>query len=126
VGGHRRRRPHLLPRFFHFAVVGLNADFGADEHLMNSLRRDGYVLPTVEAAGSFEAPLRAGDTAQVETTVIAVGEASLSVSVTVERAGDGDPAATVEATFVLVDESFEATPLPEWMRACVEARGDAS
>jgi acyl-CoA thioester hydrolase len=115
------------PRFFHFAVVGLNEYFGTgreSEHLMDSLRRDGYVLPAVEASGSFDAPLYAGDTARVRTTVEHFGETSLTVSFRVTRSEDGEHVASVEVSFVLVDDTFEPAALPESMRERIEARGD--
>jgi acyl-CoA thioester hydrolase len=115
-----------FPRFFHLAVVALNDYFAPamDGHLMESLRRDGQVLPAVDASGSFESPLRAGDRVEIETTVTALGESSLTVAFEVRRAESGDCAATLEVTFVLVDGAFEATPLPAAMRACVAERGD--
>jgi YbgC/YbaW family acyl-CoA thioester hydrolase len=121
------------PRFFHFVVTGLNDYFApAVEagHLMESLRRAGYVLPAVEASASFESPLRAGDLARIETTVEQLGDASLTVAFEVFRAAtdddtEGDDRAAVgEVTFVLVDGAFEATSLPAAVRACVETRGD--
>jgi acyl-CoA thioester hydrolase len=117
-----------FPRFFHFAVVGLNEYFAPamDGHLMESLRRDGYVLPAVDASGSFESPLRAGDRVAVETTVVHLGEASLTVEFEVRRLDPDERAAELTVTFVLVDEGFEATPLPEAVRACVAERGDAA
>jgi len=115
-----------FPRFFHFAVVGLNDYFAPamDGHLMESLRRDGHVLPAVDASGSFESPLRAGDRVEVETTVTRLGEASLTTAFDVRRAETAERAADLTVTFVLVDEGFEATPLPAAMRACVAERGD--
>jgi len=112
-----------FPRFFHFAVVALNDYFRpvAGENLMEHLRREGYVLPAVDASASFESPLRAGETARVESTVEA-GEASLTLSYEVVRAEDGRRAATCEVTFVLVDGAFEPAPLPEAVHATVAER----
>jgi YbgC/YbaW family acyl-CoA thioester hydrolase len=114
-----------FPRFFHFVVVGLNDYFGpAEDHLMETLRREGHALPAVDAAASFETPLRAGETARVETTVTA-GETSLTVEFRVQDA-DGQQAASGEVSFVLVDEQFEPTPLPDRVRECVRGRGDGA
>ena len=114
------------PRFFHFVVVGLNDYFGAERHLMDSLREDGHVLPAVEASGSFASPLRAGQTARLETTVTDAGETSLSVAVDVERAADGEHAAALTGTFVLVDEAFEPAALPAEVTERVVERGDGA
>ena len=115
-----------FPRFFHFAVVGLNDYFAPamDGHLMESLRQEGYVLPAVDASGSFESPLRAGDRAEIETTVTHLGDASLTVAFAVRRAETGEQAATMDVTFVLVDDEFAAMSLPDAVRACVAERGD--
>jgi acyl-CoA thioester hydrolase len=103
-----------FPRYFHPFVVGLNAYFEAPGggHLMESLRRDGRVLPAVDASASFEAPLRAGDDVAIETT-IAAGESSLEASFVVARTDDGVRAATGRVVFVLIDGAFESAPLPE-------------
>jgi acyl-CoA thioester hydrolase len=114
-----------FPRFFHFVVVGLNDYFGpAEDHLMETLRREGHALPAVDAAASFETPLRAGETATVRTTVTA-GETSLTVEFRVQDA-DGQQAASGEVSFVLVDEQFEPTPLPDRVHESVRERGDGA
>lgn len=126
-----------FPRFFHFVVVGLNDYFAPaaiegspgtgspkDGHLMEHLRREGHVLPAVDASASFESPLRAGDAIAVETSVTA-GETSLTVEFSVERLSDGERAAGGEVTFVLVDDAFQPAPLPGAVHDCVAERGDA-
>lgn len=112
-----------FPQFFHFFVVGLNAYFApAAGHLMKHLRHEGYALPAVDASASFEAPLRAGDVARVGTAVADLGESSLTVGFVVERADNGTHAAEGEVTFVLVDDDFTPSALPESVRACVRQR----
>ena len=114
-----------FPRFFHFVVVGLNDYFApAEDHLMEALRREGHALPAVNAAASFEAPLRAGETAVVRTVVTA-GETSLTVEFGVRDEG-GERAASGEVSFVLVDEAFEPTLLPDRVHECVRERGDGA
>ena len=119
-----------FPRFFHFVVVGLNDYFApvdgddGDGHLMEHLRREGYVLPAVDASAAFESPLRAGDAITVETSV-AAGETSLTAEFAVVRKADGERAAAGEVTFVLVDGGFRPAPLPDALHACIEERGDA-
>jgi acyl-CoA thioester hydrolase len=114
-----------FPRFFHFVVVGLNDYFApVEDHLMEALRREGHALPAVDAAASFETPLRAGETAHVETAV-AAGETSLTVDFAV-RDGTGRRAASGEVSFVLVDGTFEPTPLPDRVHECVRERGDGA
>ncbi len=105
-----------FPRLFHLFVVGLNDHVGG-EHLMDRLRREGHVLPVVEAEASFEAPLRAGDRAVVETTVPTTGESSFTPEFEIRR--EQAVAATGSATFVLVDGKFEPISLPDWLRAAL-------
>lgn len=116
------------PRFFHFVIVGLNDYFSLatdGEHPMETYRKAGYVLPAVEASASFHSPLRAGDTALLETTVVDNGTASLTVGFTITRASNDEHVANGEVSFVFVDEAFEATPLPEEIHECIRTRGDA-
>lgn len=117
------------PRFFHFAVVGLNDYFSPavdGGYPMEAYRRRGYVLPAVETSASFHSPLRAGDDVTIETTVTHAGESSLGVAVEVGRLDDGELAADLEVTFVLVDETFEPAALPDAIHECVRDRGDAA
>lgn len=116
-----------FPRFFHFVVVGLNDYFAPavdDGHLMEHLRQEGYVLPAIDASASFESPLRAGETARLETTVTG-GQTSLTAAFTVTRVENDERAASGEVSFVLVDEAFEPTPLPDVVHDCIRERGDS-
>ena len=115
------------PRFFHFVIVGLNDYFAPavdGAHPMEWLRTGGLTLPAVDASASFESPLRAGDAIVIETEVVDFGEASVTVAFAVERRSNGERTASGEVTFVLVDDQWEATPLPDAFRACVGQRGD--
>ena len=117
------------PRFFHFAVVGLNDYFSPavdGGYPMEQYRNRGYVLPAVETTASFHSPLRAGDDIAIETTVTQVGDASVTVAFEVVRLADGKLAANVEVTFVLVDEEFEPAAFPEEIHDCIRDRGDAA
>lgn len=111
-----------FPRFFHLAVVGLNTYFEPFvDHLMEYLRGEGRKLPAVDASTSFEAPLRAGDHARLETQVEA-GESSLTAEYTVERRRDAVHVADMTVTFVLVDNEFESVALPDSVREYVRER----
>lgn len=115
------------PRFFHFTVIGLNDYFSPavdGGYLMEAYRKQGYVLPAVETAASFQSPLRAGDDIAVETTVTHAGETSLGVAFEIVRLTDGELAADIEVTFVLVDEEFEPAALPQAIHECIRDRGD--
>ncbi len=116
-------------------IVGLN-DYLAPAtdgvHPMEHYRQCGYALPAVEASATFHAPLRAGDRIAIETTVTECGDASLVVSFSVSKrrdtepdSDDGERAADGTVTFVLVDDDFEPTSLPEAVHNCVAERGDS-
>lgn len=114
------------PQFFHYVIVGLNDYFSPatdGTHPMEYYRRAGYLLPAIEATATFYSPLRAGDDAVIETTVVEFGDSSFSVSFSVTR--DGDLAADGEVSFVFVDDEFEPTSLPVEMHDCIRTRGDA-
>jgi YbgC/YbaW family acyl-CoA thioester hydrolase len=116
------------PQFFHFVIVGLNDYFRLatdGEHPMETYRKEGFLLPAVEARASFTSPLRAGDDAVIETAVVDRGTSSLTVSFAVTRASNGERAADGEVSFVFVDAAFEATLLPDEMLECVRERGDS-
>jgi YbgC/YbaW family acyl-CoA thioester hydrolase len=117
------------PRFFHYVVQALNDYFAPafdGAHPMETLRQDDLVLPAVDANASFQAPLRSGDPIAVESAVSALGEASLTFAFRIDRADGGPVTASGAVTFVLVDEAWEATPLPDSMRTCIDSRGDPS
>lgn len=116
------------PRFFHFVVVGVNEYFTPaveDGHLMEHLRKEGYLLPAVETSTSFKSPLRAGDTARIEMDLTA-GNTSLMVEFVITENGDEERIAAGEVTFVLVDRDFEPTSLPVAVHECIHARSDTS
>lgn len=115
------------PRFFHFVIVGLNEYFRPatdGEHPMEAYRKQGYLLPAVEASASFHSPLRAGDVATLETTVVDSGTASLTVSFTMTRDSNGERVAEGDVSFVFVDDAFETAPLPGEIHRCIRERGD--
>ncbi|MXV60576.1 acyl-CoA thioesterase [Natronorubrum sp. JWXQ-INN-674] len=117
------------PRFFHFVIVGLNDYFSpatGGDHPMESYRKEGYLLPAVEASASFHSPLRAGDAATLETTVVDSGTASLTIEFAIARVADGEHVADGEVSFVFVDEAFEAAPLPPEIHECIRERGDTT
>ena len=114
-----------FPRFFHFFVVGLNTYFEPIQpHLMDYFRTKNKVLPAVDCSASFSSPLRAGETARVETSVSEVGTSSLTCVFNVVRVEDGIEAATGRVTFVLVNQAFEAVSLPDAVVQCVQERDD--
>lgn len=111
------------PRFFHFVIIGLNDYFSIatnGEHPMEYYRKQGYLLPAVEATASFYTPLRAGDQAVIQTEVLESGDASLTIGFEIFR--DGVNAADGEVTFVFVDSDFQPTSLPNDIHQCIEVR----
>ena len=114
-----------FPQFFHFFVIGLNTYFEPFQpHLMDYLRTNNKVLPAVDCSASFSSPLRAGETERVETAVTETGTSSMTCVFNVVRVEDDIEVAIGRVTFVLVDQNFEAVPLPDAVVQCVRERGD--
>jgi len=73
--------------------------------------------PTVHVRADYRAPLRYGDTAVVETGVLAVGDASIRLRHRISRLSDGEVSATVEHVIVTARMSrFESVPVPPDLR----------
>lgn len=115
-----------FPRYFGYFVAGFADYLDPVDHVFESLRQGGYVLPSVDVNASFEEPLRAGDAAIVETRITQFGEASLTAAFRAHRADGYTLTATGAVTFVLVDENFEPTPLPDEWRAIVAEQEDST
>jgi 4-hydroxybenzoyl-CoA thioesterase len=78
-------------------------------------------IPTVHVEMDFTAPLRYGDVARLETTVLAIGRTSVTLSHVIRRDADGLCCATVRHVIVITRLSTLAPqPIPEDVRALLE------
>ena len=116
----------FFARFLEYCHDALEALFaglpGGYPHL--TMVRD-LGIPTVHVEMDFEAPLRYGDVARIEITVLAVGRTSVTFRHAIHRDADGVRCATIRHVIVLTRLStLTAEPLPDDVRALLEAHGD--
>jgi len=79
-------------------------------------------FPAVHVDASWKAPLRYGDAAKLETTVIKIGTTSCTFHYEVTRVSDGVHVATVDQVVVATDlVTMQKMPLPDDCRALLEA-----
>jgi len=109
------------PRFFHLFHVAFEelwrARIGPAAY-SELIDRDRIGFPAVKAECEFRAPLRFGDTAEIEVTVARMGEKSITFRYRIHRAATPAQPRTLaaEGTVVcaVVDlAKFVATPVPE-------------
>ena len=109
------------PRFFHFFHVAFEELWRAraGEHAYRELiARDRVGLPAVRAECEFRAPLRFGDTVEIEVSVAKLGARSIAFRYRAYRAGEPRVlCADGRVTCALVDLSrFVAIAVPERVR----------
>lgn len=112
-----------FPRFLGYCHEAMEALFsrvpGGYVDLIGA-RRVGF--PAVHVTTDFTAPLRYGDTARIETRVVALGRTSCRFRYELDRARDGVRAATVEHVCVCTDlEALRSREMPEDVRALLTA-----
>jgi 4-hydroxybenzoyl-CoA thioesterase len=110
-----------FPRYFDYCHRVFEDFFAAEVGVpyseMLSTRSVGY--PSVHVSADYQAPLRMGDTAQLEMTTQAIGAGSLTLRYRVVRAQT--LCATVETVCASVDmKTFTSVPLPDDVRAAFE------
>lgn len=83
-------------------------------------RRLGF--PAVHLTADWKAPLRYGDIARIETSVVKVGTTSAVFRYVLTRISDGAHCATIEHTTVASDlDTMTKRPLPDDCRKLLEA-----
>jgi len=109
------------PRFFHYFHLAFEELWRArvgPRAYVELLDRDRVGFPVVRATCEFVAPLRFGDTAEIEVSVIKLGGKSITFRYRVFRAADAAQpraaSATGEVVCAVVDLArFVAMPVPE-------------
>ena len=109
------------PRFFHYFHLAFEELWRArvgPRAYVELLDRDRVGFPVVRATCEFALPLRFGDSAEIEVSVIKLGKKSLTFRYRVFRAAEGaEPraaSATGEVVCAVVDLArFVAMPVPE-------------
>jgi 4-hydroxybenzoyl-CoA thioesterase len=83
-------------------------------------RRIGF--PAIHLVADWKAPLRYGDVARIETSVVKVGTTSATFRYVLTRVSDGVMAATIEHTTVATDlDTMTKRALPDDCRKLLEA-----
>lgn len=86
--------------------------------------REGLGCPTVKLDMEFLSPVHYGD--QVQMTVVVEEIRRSSVRIRYEGAVEGRPVFRARNTVVMVEmKTFRATPVPDWLRARLEAAREA-
>ena len=86
--------------------------------------REGLGCPTVKLDMEFISPVHYGD--QVQMTVVVEEIRRSSVRIRYEGAVEGRPVFRARNTVVMVEmKTFRATPVPDWLRARLEAAREA-
>lgn len=110
------------PRFyiyFHEAFEDFFNAAGQAYHAMLDQRRIGF--PTVHVETDFKAPLRYGDSLDVELTVARLSQRSAVFRFEGQRHRDGEPCVTALITTACVDlDRFAAQIIPDDLRALFE------
>jgi 4-hydroxybenzoyl-CoA thioesterase len=109
------------PRFFHYFHVAFEELWRArvgPRAYSELLDRDRVGFPAVRAECDFSAPLRFGDTAEIEVSVTRLGTKSITFRYRVTRVEDRVLCATGHVVCATVDLArFVAVPVPERISA---------
>ncbi|HLL24503.1 MAG TPA: thioesterase family protein [Kofleriaceae bacterium] len=118
------------PRFFHFFHLAFEELWRArlgPRAYVELLDRDRVGFPAVRAECTFHAPLRFGDTAEIEVTVTKLGSKSITFRYRIYRTGDSSDerprtlCAEGSVVCAVVDlAKFIAIPVPERVIALLE------
>ncbi len=113
----------FFARFFNYCHDAMEAFFDAVPGGYTGLitqRKIGF--PAVHIDASWKAPLKYGDSAKLEVSVIKIGTTSVTFRYHVTRVSDGVHAATVEHVAVSTDlVTMTKIPLPEDCRVLLES-----
>jgi 4-hydroxybenzoyl-CoA thioesterase len=112
------------PRFLHYFHVALEEFFseqlGIPYPTMMNERRLGF--PSVHLEIDFHRPLRFGDRIEVEVHVEHLGTTSIRWLYHVYKNGEAARVATGRITTVGLNmDTFEKTPVPDWLRSLLES-----
>ena len=114
-----------------FFALFFNWCHAAMERFFDALPQGGYVslimkrrvgFPAIHLVADWKAPLRYGDVARIETSVVKVGTTSATFRYVLTRVSDGVMAATIEHTTVATDlDTMTKRALPDDCRKLLEA-----
>ena len=109
-----------FPRFFHYFHVAFEELWRTrigPQAYSELIDRDRVGFPAVKADCEFTAPLRFGDTAEIEVTIPRLGTKSITFRYVIQRSPVRALCATGHVTCAVVDlAKFVAVPVPERVR----------
>ena len=104
------------PVIFHYCHIAMEEFFaGRCKIAYHNLMADERIgFPTVNAQAEFFVPLVYGDEAEIEVSVVRVGNSSLTFEYSIRRAGDGTLCARSRNVHACMNlETRRAVPIPE-------------
>ena len=108
------------PRFFHYFHVAFEEMFSEKFGIpyVDVLAKEKIGFPAVRVENDFKAPLRFGEVADVEISVVRIGTKSVTFGYVLRRGAGGPVCADAKITIATVGMSdFKPIPVPEKFRA---------
>ena len=112
----------FFARFLNYAHEAMEALLGGLEGGYVRLVTERHIgLPAVHVACDFRSPLRFGDVSRIATSVLRIGNKSVTLHYELSRKSDGVSVATIEHVCAITDiDAMRAVPVPDDVRALLE------
>ena len=112
----------FFARFLNYAHESMEALLGGLEGGYVRLVTERHIgLPAVHVACDFRSPLRFGDVSRIATSVLRIGNKSVTLHYELSRKSDGVSVATIEHVCAITDiDAMRAVPVPDDVRALLE------
>ena len=113
----------FFARFFHWCHEAMERFFdGVPGGYVGLITKRRVGFPAVHVTADWRAPLRYGDVASIETSIVKVGTTSTTLRYVLTRVADGVHVATIEHVAVATDlATMTKQPIPDDCRALLEA-----
>ena len=113
----------FFARFFNWCHEAMERFFdGVPGGYVDLITKRRVGFPAVHLTADWKAPLRYGDVASIETTIVKVGTTSATLRYVLTRVSDGVHVATIEHVTVATDlDTMTKRPIPDDCRAHLEA-----
>ena len=112
----------FFARFFNWCHEAMERFFdGVPGGYVDLIMRRRVGFPAVHLEADWKAPLRYGDVARIETSIVKIGTTSATLRYVLTRTRDGVHAATIDHVTVSTDlDTMSKRPLPDDCRALLE------
>ena len=113
----------FFARFFNWCHEAMERFFdGVQGGYVGLITKRHIGFPAVHVTADWKSPLRYGDVAIIETSVLKIGHTSATLRYVLTRASDGVHAATIEHVVVASNLlTITKVPIPDDCRALLEA-----